>query len=350
MTRHYRTLDGLRGIAAIAVVCMHSVAFFGTVQLPHAYLAVDLFFALSGLVIAHAYGAKLDAGMGTGAFMTMRLVRLYPLYLLGTAIGIAFFVVATKGGIEEGLTPAQTATAVAASLLMLPSPIQIGTHHWLTPFNFAGWSLMFELGVNLLMALVWRWLRLPFLAGLILFSGVWLIWWTMTTGHVDVGASLDTMANGVPRTLFSFFVGVALYHVRRGAPIVTGWAWALPIALIPLFAVPRGIGPWFDLLCVLLLFPIVIELGARIEPVKPGPFAWLGLISFAIYALHSPLLPIADTAMKLAGIPHESVAPWGGIVLVCGLIVTAILADLWYDRPVRRWLGRLAGTPRSAAS
>ena len=46
-TRHYGTLDGLRGVAAIAVVGYHAKDFLGF-RPESAYLAVDLFFALSG--------------------------------------------------------------------------------------------------------------------------------------------------------------------------------------------------------------------------------------------------------------------------------------------------------------
>ena len=51
----FDTLDLLRGVAATAVVTLHFSNIFGTPELlPHAYLAVDLFFVLSGFVIAHA--------------------------------------------------------------------------------------------------------------------------------------------------------------------------------------------------------------------------------------------------------------------------------------------------------
>jgi peptidoglycan/LPS O-acetylase OafA/YrhL len=45
-TTHYATLDGMRGIAAIAVVMFHAKAYFGTIYPHNAYLAVDLFFCL----------------------------------------------------------------------------------------------------------------------------------------------------------------------------------------------------------------------------------------------------------------------------------------------------------------
>ena len=62
---HYKILDGLRGVAAIMVICMHIMeAFAGgdatKMYINHGYLAVDFFFLLSGFVIAHAYDDRWD--------------------------------------------------------------------------------------------------------------------------------------------------------------------------------------------------------------------------------------------------------------------------------------------------
>ena len=61
--QHFEILDGLRGIAALAVVLFH---FMEIVYEPsknfiaHGFLAVDFFFCLSGFVIAYAYQLSLD--------------------------------------------------------------------------------------------------------------------------------------------------------------------------------------------------------------------------------------------------------------------------------------------------
>ena len=61
----YVTLDGMRGIAALAVALFH----FNIAQAPHGYIAVDFFFALSGFVLCRAYRPRWQAGLGIGAFM-----------------------------------------------------------------------------------------------------------------------------------------------------------------------------------------------------------------------------------------------------------------------------------------
>jgi peptidoglycan/LPS O-acetylase OafA/YrhL len=106
--RAFTTLDGLRGIAALAVLTRHAPEFFGAFSIYVAspetgeltpvgpffesYLAVDFFFALSGFVLSHAYGKRLQNEMSALSFMAVRLVRLYPLYLLALAISVSFLV------------------------------------------------------------------------------------------------------------------------------------------------------------------------------------------------------------------------------------------------------------------
>ena len=91
---HFEILDGLRGVAAIAVVIFH----FMEIVVPdyeknfiaHAYLAVDFFFCLSGFVIAYAYDDKM-ATIGIGSFLKRRLVRLHPLVIIGSVLGLLTF-------------------------------------------------------------------------------------------------------------------------------------------------------------------------------------------------------------------------------------------------------------------
>ena len=84
----FGTLNGVRGLAAVAVALYHMHSLFKVQFVQSGYLAVDLFFVLSGVVIAHAYGARLSSGMTPLRFLRARFIRLAPLYLLGTAIGL----------------------------------------------------------------------------------------------------------------------------------------------------------------------------------------------------------------------------------------------------------------------
>ena len=88
---HFSTLDGLRGVAAIAIVVFHfmEIAYsdFTKNFIAHGFLAVDFFFCLSGFVMAYAYDDRLK-GMGLMAFFKARIIRLHPLVVLGGVLGL----------------------------------------------------------------------------------------------------------------------------------------------------------------------------------------------------------------------------------------------------------------------
>lgn len=91
---HFEILNGMRGLAAIVVVIFHFmeiiIADFSENFISHGYLAVDFFFCLSGFVVAYAYDSRI-AGMGLKTFIKLRLIRLQPLVIIGSILGLLTF-------------------------------------------------------------------------------------------------------------------------------------------------------------------------------------------------------------------------------------------------------------------
>lgn len=91
---HYHILDGLRGVAALVVVCFHIFEAYATSHLDqrinHGYLAVDFFFILSGFVIGYAYDDRWKR-MTIKEFIKRRLIRLHPMVVMGAVIGAVMF-------------------------------------------------------------------------------------------------------------------------------------------------------------------------------------------------------------------------------------------------------------------
>src|ERR1700748_3183694 len=89
--QHFEILDGMRGIAAISVVVFHFMEVIITDYsqnfIGHGFLAVDFFFCLSGFVIAYAYDDRIRQ-MGKANFFKARLIRLRPLVILGSVLGL----------------------------------------------------------------------------------------------------------------------------------------------------------------------------------------------------------------------------------------------------------------------
>ncbi|HEX4180342.1 MAG TPA: acyltransferase [Caulobacteraceae bacterium] len=328
-------LDGLRGVAAVFVAMRHT-SFFHNLGIHGGYLAVDLFFVLSGFVIAHAYEARLAQGLSAKRFLALRYIRLWPVYALGAVLGlIAAWAQALPG--RDNMTAIQVAHTAPFALLMLPGP---HIKAMLYPVNSVAWSLALELLVNLAYALLWKPLRDPRVLGGVLFvSALWLIGSTVWFGKLDVGFQWADAAGGLPRVAFSFSAGLALHRLYRAGP----WrsplpAWA-PLLLLPPMLYPRLDEIVWPLACVLVLFPALVSLAAASEP-KTGAarvFAWLGAVSYPLYALHKPAGELLTLWVRHIS-PHSIRAPWIGVVFLALLAAVSIPLERLYDRPLRRLL------------
>ena len=337
--RVFLTLDGLRGIAAIMIVLFHSRAIVGHFYPASAYLSVDLFFALSGCVLEASYRDRLAAGLSTREFMTIRFIRLWPLFALSLPIGLAFAILRMRYGfMDESVWT--LSVAMLSGLALLPTPL-VSAKTFVMPLNAAGWSLVLELAINLLYARFWPWLSDRVLWVIVAVAGAVLVAMSMAHGGVDMGSMWGTIAGGLVRVTYSFTLGVLIFRAYDGS-VRRGWASLLPpLVLIPILGSSRG-GLWFDLVCTLAILPMLVWMGLRLEPGRAlgRLFRWGGIISYALYALHGPVLRFAhyEIVRHLHG--RRELFWIAGLAAIGGLILLSAALDRWYDAPLRRRLGK----------
>ena len=353
-TKHFLILDGLRGVAALAVLCMHSSYKIGFNEFPaRGYLAVDFFFMLSGFVVASAYEDRLKSGqMGFRAFVKIRTIRLYPLIALGVFMGaVGTFLhiyLADKAGAPLGapMTYQALAISIVLGFLLLPfGPLGKG----LMPLDNPLWSIFFEVGVNLVYAAAIRILagvvalRVAVIVSVIVLTAQALHFHSINFGHEDA-----TMSLGVARVCASFFIGIGLFRLyERGAfarvPKVPGLV--LTVALIASFIwKPIQDGGIFDMTCVVLLFPAVIifaisdNVSARWRPAVRIS----GRLSYPIYTLHEPIVDHLAHMTRFDG-PER-------IAMLVATMALVVFISYWvtvlYDEPIRE---RVKGVRRATA-
>jgi peptidoglycan/LPS O-acetylase OafA/YrhL len=349
--RRYYALDGMRGFAAILVVLHHfGLQLDGSIA-GSGYLAVDFFFALSGFVIGLAYQDRLDAGLSFRSFMTLRVLRLYPLVL----VGIGFGVVKAIGQIALGDTTAMGIPTFLLSLVtalaMLPTPAAGLVS--IFPLDTPCWSLFFELCVNVLFALVlYRWgSRRLLLALLIAYAA--LVPGIMTHGGTvrALGTNWSDFVWGIPRVAFAFLLGLLLHRLSIGrARATSSLAYVATIFLIALL-LPHPNDGWaryYDLLVLTVAVPAILWAGIIWEvPVAHRRlFAWLGDISYPLYILHFPLLMMYIYVAKILHLPPFFV----GVSFLAGVLLLSTLVLRLYDEPVRRRMTLWLRSPSNAVA
>jgi len=344
-------LDGLRGLAALAVVVYHFTQHNGLHWLSGAWVAVDLFFMLSGFVIAHSYGAKLLAGMPFREFALARLVRLGPLYFTGLLIGLAAALLSLRGGELAGVSPLQLGAATLLGSVWLPYPNHLtwpfGTDRiagQIYPLNDPAWSLFFEVFVNALFVFyVAHRRRLSSLSIVALASAVFLVT-TFVFHQTNPGWGEHNFVFGFPRVVAEFFAGALIFqvalHQRPAQP-----------RLLALVAAAMGVllfrGGSAGLLNSLVVVPLVVVLATAIRIEAP---AWqracrvLGELSYPLYIVHVPLYRLAWQVPGVrAWSPEMQTAVIGGVCVLAAVALAAL------DKRARKALtDRLAGARRVA--
>jgi peptidoglycan/LPS O-acetylase OafA/YrhL len=349
----FAALDGVRGIAALAVMLFHIGYWPGFGRpFPSAYLAVDLFFALSGFVVAHAYSPRLSQGLSALAFLRVRVVRLWPLYALGLAFGTAA-IIGMRISADASVSTRIVTERLGFHMLFLPLMIGGAMSGQLFPFNGPSWSLSFEVFINAVYGAVHRFLNLRVLGVVLPASAAVLLIASLRFSGLDAGYRWADVLVGVPRVAFSFAVGLALHALwSRGKLPATPQRWAMPVlaasavllGAILLYAPPKPLRPLYDWAVVIAVWPAMMALwiGIRPQGLTERVCGLLGKLSYPVYVLHVPigrLVLLAATAGLGAHVASGTTAVW--TTAVAATVLLSLVATRFYDPPVRAGLHRL---------
>ena len=345
--RTFHTLDALRGVAALVVLFFHAGFFFGVAPPAEGYLAVDLFFAMSGFVIAYRYEADLARGLGLGAFVALRLRRLYPLFLLGTILGLLPALAAVVGGHADRSHEGMLA-AFPLALLMLPAHTVYPAIRELYPLNFVSWSLALELIINVAWAASHRVWTVRNLVCLLAFSLALLIVTALANGSLNVGYNWETLFGGLPRVVYGFGFGVLLFKLRDLRSLLPRVPWWVLVVLVPALLVldPTRLGvawarPVFDIVFVAAVVPAIVRAAVSTEPAPAarGLCARAGVFSYVLYSLHIGFIGLYLRLEDRLHFDITTTSPPRAIAFAAGLVALCWVAHVGYDKPVRRWLG-----------
>jgi len=373
-------LTSIRFFAACHVVLMHYCQRLGNpanigFAVPQAetlasvgYLVLQMFFVLSGFVLAWNYAMPDGQMKGTSRdFWTARVARIYPAYLFSLLIALPVFL----NAVSQGQSPSPAAPPLNNPAIVggtvISTPLLIQGWFGLISWNPVGWSLSAEaffyasfpfvlkrvcrLSIKgLLIAAVAAYAisMLPAIV-CVLVSSVPIAaapWYPMNMHSMFEGALYCSPLLRFPE----FFVGVALGRVARLVR-QTGWrmpAWsdaAITVAIVPMVLATAGLpGPIMSRLFLpyfgLLVYSLAEQRGPVARILSHPKLEYLGQISFSIYLLHDAIL------YGFFHLVRQFNAGWilGWPSFVAMVVVVSLAASAAYkyiEVPGRPWVRRL---------
>jgi peptidoglycan/LPS O-acetylase OafA/YrhL len=340
--QHFEILDGLRGIAAISVVTFHFMEIvysdYSQDFIGHGFLAVDFFFCLSGFVIAYAYDNRIGK-MGVMEFFKSRLIRLHPLVISGSVLGLLAFLFDPFGGHPELYSAGRIALVFICSIFMIPFPVMDQRGFNLFSFNAPAWSLFWEYIANIVYAFILCRIERKYLLVLTLVAVLGICYVAGTDGNLMGGWSGPTFWAGGARIAYSFLAGMVIYRFNWIIKNKLGFL-GLSVLLLFAFLMPFGKWNWLtESIVVLCYFPLLVALGAGsvLTPAFKKLCVFFGKISYPLYMTHYAFMWMFGNylASHKPGMGQVAIIIVTGLVLLMGI---SYLVMIIYDIPVRKYL------------
>lgn len=321
-------LTGIRAVAALWVVAFHYeedilrlVPALHPVQplLGAGYLGVDVFFALSGFILAYNYATSMQRfdKVRTLGFLRNRLARVYPVH----------FVTLNANALQSLAAAALGLTAAGAgNHLHTPAAYVQNvtlTQAWFSDrlsFNGPAWSISAEWAAYLATPLLLLALaRVHRARSAVMVSA--LAYVGMLSYFAAFAASSGNAPHGaLIRIAAEFTAGVFLFRVYERIPAVFGRLVEPAAAgiLLAVFLIPAATAGdyWLAPLFAVLVLGLAYGRGPVARVLASRWFVFWGEASFALYMTHMLLQP----ALKLV-LPTEDIA---GSALPVRLLVAAV--------------------------
>lgn len=341
-------LTGLRGVAAWFVVLYH-VRLSLTDLLPPSvigwlgkgYLAVDVFFILSGFVLWLNYGAAFRAGGWAEAprFWWKRFARIWPLHAAILAAMVAFALVVLATGRDASGYPF---AELPLHFLLLQNWGLTNSLTW----NHPAWSISTEMAAYLLfplLALAFPWDRLK-VGALLAFAALCMValhGLFALNGESFLGA--DIPRYGLWRCLAEFTLGITLCNLWlrwRGEGRLAIACAAVMLAALGLgFAAGLPETAFVPIAFAAGLLALALDGGPVARALASRPLRWLGEVSYSTYLSHFFLFVL----FKLAFVGEDLQLGWAGLAGYLALVLAAS-AVLYsgLEKPAQRWLNARA--------
>ncbi len=365
-------LTGLRFLAALHVVLFHASLWErwpGPSTPRHivgaGYVAVGLFFMLSGFVLTHTHGGG-SAPVPRGPFYAARFARLYPLHALALLLSLPFVL---RTHLEHGSAGQLLSEGLAATTLL-----QAWHPGLALAWNPPAWSLSVEtffyacfpwLAPRLVALSVRRTLALMTGALLLLLAlplaGLWVAPEAWSARYDTEGFWLDFLRYHPLVRLPEFLLGIGLGRLFSHPPLRAGvarHAGPLALAAAALILGVLALGPRVPYVLLhngllapafaVLLLSLATGEGLPARLLRHPWLVRLGGASYSLYILHSPLQMVSRSVVGRALGREVLDTPAFVLGFLALAITTALVTHRLVEQPLHRLVLRAFNSRRKA--
>lgn len=343
--RRYSSLEGLRFLASVAIVLHHFVPYtqrgLGSVEFwsGRFSIAVDLFFVISGIVIANGYLGRTASWREYGEFIRRRFGRLYPLHLLTLGFYVAIGVATSLGLVRVMADSNYAFDQLPANMLLV--------HAWgfssQLSFNYVSWSISAEWFVYLLFPLVAWTVAKP--SGVVAVVGMLAACIAASHYWLDRDLPHLTWDYSILRALPSFALGVWIFANRKLIADVIGpqgAALGLAVSIALLTTLMIFDANQYALIAAsyaIVTFAFLCDVRQLRTPLAWEPISRLGTLTYSIYMLH----PVVATILLSLLAPRLiGTSFWASVAAISVAVPitfgAAFLSYRFFEEPARQML------------
>jgi peptidoglycan/LPS O-acetylase OafA/YrhL len=347
-------LDALRIVGALMIVVFHFNRFIsldGRWQLADDMikgfsLIVDLFFLMSGYVMAAIYSGRLNSWNRYGTFLKKRVARLGPLHWATLAVFVGVWAAGQAGLVADRDPKRYDLSCIVPNIVFIHAWRVCHAQTW----NFASWAISAEMGMYLALPLLfWITARGKVATAVAAFGSLAIL---LMTPDGDMPFHQWTGNFGVLRAVPAFLLGMLAFQLRPWLgrlPFARFWMWGLLALFLGLSTIR------LDRTLLLLVIYAVGLAGVAADAAgtqggvsrRLAPWAQL---SFSLYLLHPIALKmgLAWVGLGLWNLNGDAMRAWV-LLWVLALIPIAYLSLVLFERPARDWISGL-GTRKKTLS
>lgn len=351
----FTRLESLRGLAAIMVVLYHSPFYIeqpSPALISNSYLFVDLFFVLSGFVMAYAYGDKIRDGMGFGHYVALRLGRLYPLHLFTLMLWVPYILIKQYlyesgfGGTSQ-LDDNNLFTFISNLFLLhglgINESLSWNQPSWSISTEFFAYIVFFATAITLDRA---QRLWVPLVLSAALYGFIFLV--------VQPEELKITYDHGFIRCLAAFYLGVFVYRLRalgtldrvNFGPMSVVEVVAVATIITTVSASDMG---YPVIMLAILSFALAVFVfatsggGLISRMLDVDLVRKIGVWSFSIYMTHRLIqFGVSNVFEFVLDIDPKAAMGWSSLplnlIMLIGIIWFSRYTYEWVEKPSRDWV------------